>query len=110
MIAKGQLPDSNYYAVIFSSEKSENLDGYLEMDELTMKLASEQKGYLGHESLSNGNKTIFISYWENMESIQTWRGNATHQMAKSKAGQWYKRYFSQICLVKQSHLYENDAD
>lgn len=109
MINKGQLPDSDYYAVLFSSEKSENLEGYSEMDELTMTLASEQKGYLGFESLSNGNKTIFVSYWESMEDIQLWRENATHRMAKSKAGQWYKRYLSQICLVKQSHLFEGHS-
>jgi heme-degrading monooxygenase HmoA len=107
MITKEQLPDTGFYAVIFSSEKSSNLEGYSEMDALTMNLAMEQKGYLGFESLSNENKTIFISYWKDMDSIQTWRLNATHQMAKSKAGQWYKRYLSQICLVKQSHLFEN---
>jgi len=106
MILKDQLKDSGYYAVIFSSEKSGDLEGYAEMDELTMKLASEQKGYLGFESLSNANKTIFISYWENMNAIQAWRVNVTHQMAKSKARLWYKRYLSQICLVNQSHYFE----
>jgi len=106
MIEKEQLPDSGFYAVIFSSEKSENLEGYKQMDELTMKLATEQKGYLGYESLSNENKTIFISYWTDMASIQSWRVNATHQMAKSKAAQWYKRYLSQICEVKHSRLFE----
>ncbi len=107
MIVKEQLPKEGYYAVIFSSEKSENLEGYSAMDEITMQLAAEQKGYLGYESLSNGNKTIFISYWANMESIQTWRDNTTHQMAKSQANRWYKRYLSQICLVKHSHLFEH---
>ncbi len=106
MISKGQLPDAGFYAVIFSSEKGEELDGYAVMDETTMKLASEQKGYLGYESLSNANKTIFISYWESKEAIDAWRINATHQMAKAKAAKWYKRYLSQICLVNQSHLFE----
>lgn len=108
MISKTQLPESGFYAVIFSSEKSENLQGYAEMDEMTMKLASEQKGYLGFESVSNGNKTIFISYWENQQAIQEWRTHATHQMAKSNAKLWYNRYLSQICLVNQSHLFEKE--
>lgn len=43
----------DYYAVIFSSAKSDDLDGYAEMDELTMKLAQEQKGFLGYESCAN---------------------------------------------------------
>ena len=109
MITKSQLPDSGFYAVIFSSEKSEKREGYAEMDELTMKLASEQKGYLGYESLSNENKTIFISYWESMEAIKVWRENSTHLMAKSKASLWYKRYLSQICLVNQSRFFEQEG-
>jgi heme-degrading monooxygenase HmoA len=102
------LPKNNFYAVIFSSTKSENLDGYAEMDETTMKLAQEQPGYLGYESVANDNKSIFISYWKNKEAIENWRQHATHKMAKSQAKNWYKRYLSQICLVESSHLFEQD--
>ncbi len=99
-------PQKDYYAVIFSSTKSDDLEGYEEMDELTMKLAQEQNGFLGYESNSNGNKGIFISYWQSMEDIRVWRSNMTHLQAKSNAKQWYKRYLSQICKVESSHLYE----
>jgi heme-degrading monooxygenase HmoA len=97
------LPRSNYYAVIFCSTKQEQRDGYAEMDELTMKLAHEQEGFLGYESVNNGNTGIFISYWENKEAIEKWRINTTHKMAKDQAKNWYKRYLSQICLVESSH-------
>ncbi|MCU0360137.1 MAG: antibiotic biosynthesis monooxygenase [Bacteroidia bacterium] len=107
MISKDQLPDSDFYAVIFSSEKTNTLEGYVEMDELTMNLVKEQSGYLGFESLSNANKTIFISYWDSLESIQAWRIHSTHQMAKAQAKKWYKRYLSQICLVKRNHYFEH---
>lgn len=106
MITKEQLPQSGFYAVIFASEKSENLEGYAEMDEQTMQLASRQEGYLGYETVINANKTIFISYWKDLEAIHNWRINALHKMAKSKAEQWYKRYLSQICRVEQHHLFE----
>lgn len=106
MITKNQLPGSGFYAVIFSSEKSDDLKDYAEMDEITMKLAAEQRGYLGFESLSNGNKTIFISYWEDMKAIEIWRENSTHKMAKAQAIRWYSRYLSQICEVKQHRLFE----
>lgn len=99
-------PQNNYYAVIFASTKSDNLDGYAEMDELTMQLAQEQPGFLGYESVNNGNTGIFISYWESMDAINGWRQNSTHLMAKAKGEQWYKRYLSQICKVKHSHLVE----
>lgn len=100
------LPKSNYYAVIFSSTKEEKREGYDEMDELTMTLAQQQEGFLGYESVSNGNKGIFISYWQSKEAIEAWRINATHKMAKDQAKTWYKRYLSQICLVESSHEFE----
>jgi heme-degrading monooxygenase HmoA len=100
------LPKSNFYAVIFSSTKSDDLEGYAEMDEKTLALAQQQPGYLGYESVNHQNSGIFISYWESREAIENWRKNATHQMAKSNAGKWYKRYLSQVCLVESSFLLE----
>lgn len=99
-------PQNNYYAVIFSSTKSDNLNGYEEMDEATMRLAQQQPGFLGYESVNKGNTGIFISYWETMDAINGWRQNSTHLLAKAKAEQWYLRYLSQICKVEHSHLFE----
>lgn len=103
---KKSPPEKDYYAVIFSSTKSDNLEGYAEMDELTLKLAQEQTGFLGYESVNNNNTGIFISYWESMDAINNWRKNTTHLMAKSRANDWYKRYLSQICKVENSRLFE----
>lgn len=100
-------PEKDYYAVIFSSVKSDDMAGYKEMDELTMKLATEQNGFLGYENVSNSNKSIFISYWETMDDINNWRINSTHLLAKSNAKTWYARYLSQICKVEYSKLYQN---
>lgn len=98
-------PVKDYYAVIFSSIKSDNLEGYMEMDALTMQLAQEQEGFLGFETCNNGKQGIFISYWQNMEAISKWRQNMTHIEAKNNANQWYKRYLSQICKVESSYLF-----
>lgn len=103
---KKSPPSTGYYAVIFSSEKSDDLEGYEEMDALTMELAQQQPGFLGYESVASGKQSIFISYWENMDAIHTWRGNMTHLAAKSNARLWYRRYLSQICRVEHSHVYE----
>ena len=101
-------PAKDYYAVIFSSTKTDNLEGYLEMDALTMQLAQEQEGFLGFESCNNGNKGIFISYWKSMEAISQWKQNMIHIQAKNNAVKWYKRYLSQICKVESSHLFVNE--
>lgn len=95
-------PTTDFYAVIFSSTKSNDLEGYEEMDNITMELAQQQQGFLGYESVANGNKSIFISYWKDAESIDTWRKNMTHIQAKSNAEKWYARYLTQICKVEKS--------
>ncbi len=104
------MPTSNFYAVIFSSIKSEDLDGYKEMDELTMQLAQQQPGFLGYESVNFNNKGIFISYWRTKEDIANWRKNATHLMAKSQAKKWYNRYLTQICFVENSHEFNSELN
>jgi heme-degrading monooxygenase HmoA len=102
------LPKSNYYAVIFSSTKEEMREGFDEMDELTLKLAQQQPGYLGYESVGSGLKGIFISYWESKEAIDNWRKNATHKLAKDQARNWYTRFLSQICFVESSHEFNKE--
>lgn len=97
-----QFPAGPFYAVIFVSEKSDDLEGYAEMDEKALELASQQPGYLGYVTVSNGNHGIFISYWESREHIERWKHNATHALAKSQARKWYKRYLSQVCKVEHS--------
>lgn len=99
------LPEKDFYAVIFSSTKGGELDGYAEMDQQTMALAQQQPGYLGYESLTKEDRTIFISYWEDKQSIDLWRENSIHRIAKENARKWYKRYLSQICKVERSHLF-----
>lgn len=100
------IPNQDYYAVIFSSVKFEQVNGYAEMDEQAMSLAIQQPGYLGYESVSNQNRSIFISYWESLEAIDRWAENSVHRLAKSQAKNWYKRYLSQICVVQRSMHFE----
>jgi len=106
MWLNGKPPDKDYYAVIFSSTKSADLDGYKETDDLMMDLAQKQQGFLGYESAGDLKNGIFVSYWESMEAIEAWRKNALHMKAKSNAGKWYDRYLSQICKVEHTHLFE----
>lgn len=101
---KTEIPNRDYYAVIFCSTKSANLENYKETDEKIMKMAIEQDGFLGYESAGDLEAGIFISYWENMESIQKWRNNSDHILAKkSGIDKWYDRFLSQICKVEHSH-------
>jgi heme-degrading monooxygenase HmoA len=97
------FPDPPYYAVIFVSTRSKNLDGYAAMDESTIEKVKTLDGFLGYENINNGDNGIFISYWESMETINQWRNDAMHLDAKQKGqGMWYDRFLSQICKVEHS--------
>lgn len=76
------------------------------MDVRMMELAQQQPGYLGYSSLSKPDGGIFISYWQDEESIQKWRVNGEHGNAKSKAQKWYSYYHSMISKVESSHIFE----
>ena len=106
MWLKGTPPEKDYYAVIFSSTKEDDLTGYYELDNKLMDLAQEQPGFLGWENVKNGNQSIFISYWQDMASINLWRTDSIHLTAKSSAGKWYKRYLNQICRVEHTKFFE----
>ena len=96
--------EAPYYAVIFSYQRSNNLEGYQEMDDATLDLVKTMPGFLGHEVTGNSSEhAIFISYWKDMASIEHWKKNDLHKRAKEKGKtQWYQWYHSQICKVERS--------
>jgi heme-degrading monooxygenase HmoA len=105
MLDKKLLTKKDYYAVIFISERSEKLEGYKEMDELTIQLAQQQKGFIGFENIKSENKGIFISYWESLDAINSWKNNEVHLAAKKMGKEkWYDSVISQICKVEHTYI------
>lgn len=56
-----KTPPAPYYAVIFSSLRTDGDYGYGDMATKMAELAQQQSGYLGHESVREG-LGITISY------------------------------------------------
>ena len=103
-----QTPKPPYYAVIFTSTRTEGDNGYAEMGEKMFELAKQQPGYLGYESARDG-LGITVSYWESLEAIKNWKNVAEHLKAQSKGiKQWYKAYKTRICLVERDYGFEKD--
>lgn len=99
-------PATPFYAVIFISQKDDDREGYDEMDDLLMKEAQKQPGYLGYSTSSNPEGGIFISYWESEEAIENWRNHTTHKEAKSTAyKKWYCYWHSMITKVESSRFF-----
>lgn len=98
-----QTPKPPYYAVIFTSLRTEVDSGYESTANRMVELAQQQPGYLGHESARN-DIGITISYWENLEAIKNWKMNAEHLVAQQKGREeWYQNYKTRICLVEKDY-------
>ncbi len=101
-------PKRPYYAVIFSSQRTEGDQGYGEMAERMGRLAAEQPGFLGVESARDGaGFGITVSYWESLEAIRNWKQQEEHKVAQQKGKEvWYNRYITRICKVERDYSME----
>lgn len=103
MIAK--TPQPPYYAVIFTSQLSEDHEGYSEMAEKMEVLAKKQPGYLGFESARAG-IGISVSYWKDLESIRDWKQQAEHLFAQKLGREkWYGSYHIRIAKVERDYSF-----
>lgn len=92
-----------YYAVIFTTIVTENLEGYIETAERMEELAKLQKGYLGIES-ARSEVGITVSYWQNLEAIISWKNNIEHTEARNLGREkWYKQYQLRISKVEREY-------
>jgi len=101
-------PAAPYYAVIFTSLRTEGDNGYGEMAEAMVNLASQQPGFLGIES-AREDLGITVSYWESPEAIANWKRNTDHLVAqrRGRAG-WYEHYKVRICRVERDYAFHRE--
>jgi len=101
-----QTPKPPYYAVIFTSIRTDVDDGYGDMATLMVELAEQQDGYLGMETARN-EVGITVSYWRDLESIRKWKEHTDHKIAQEKGRtDWYSHYKTRIALVERDYFYE----
>ena len=98
-----KTPEPPYYAVIFSSHRTSDPDGYAETARRMFELAAEQPGFLGIESVRE-DLGITVSYWSDLESIRRWSEHAEHREAqKTGKEKWYSAYKTRIALVERDY-------
>jgi len=98
-------PEPPYYAVIFTSTRTEGDRGYGQMAEKMVKLAAQQPGFLGVESVRDASGLgITVSYWESEDAIARWKADAEHQAAQ-EAGKkvWYGDYILRVARVERAY-------
>ncbi|WP_445749370.1 antibiotic biosynthesis monooxygenase family protein [Polaribacter sp.] len=99
-------PKLPYYAVIFSSIKTNESADYSEMADLMVQLAQQQDGFLGIESARN-ELGITVSYWRDLDSIKKWKENTDHSIARERGRkEWYQTFKTRIALVERDYSFE----
>ncbi|HEY5910352.1 MAG TPA: antibiotic biosynthesis monooxygenase [Verrucomicrobiae bacterium] len=100
-----QTPEPPYYAVIFSSQRTDGDRGYGQMAERMMDLASKQPGFLGAESVRGADGFgITVSYWTSEETIAAWKAHAEHRPAQDAGKRiWYADYQLRVAKVERAH-------
>lgn len=105
MIANTPAPP--YFAVIFTSVRTENDNGYEAMANRMVELGTAMPGFLGIESARN-DIGITVSYWDSLENIRYWKQQAEHIIAQQKGrSDWYKAYKTRICKVERDYGFES---
>lgn len=96
-------PSPPYYAVIFTSLRTDGDHGYAEMAGKMVALAAVQPGFLGIES-AREDLGITVSYWTDLESIKQWKSNAEHLIAQQLGHEkWYSSFKTRIAKVERDY-------
>jgi len=100
-----KTPQPPYYAVIFTSQRTDADKGYGSTAERMLELAAQQPGYLGVESVRDGSGLgITVSYWESEQAIAHWRADAEHKIARETGRkQWYSHYELRVAKVERAY-------
>ena len=103
-------PEPPYYAVIFTSLRTEVEDGYGPTAERMLQLAAGQPGFLGAES-AREEVGITVSYWESPEAIRAWKMHAEHVLARERGRRdWYRAYKTRVCRVERDYGFEAGSE
>jgi heme-degrading monooxygenase HmoA len=107
MYGNEKKPQPPYYAVIFTSQRTDGDNEYGKMAQAMEELASKQQGFLGIESARDNELGITVSYWESIEDINSWKQNSSHKVAQEKGKlEWYKNYNVRVCKVERDYSFE----
>ena len=98
-----QTPAPPYYAVIFSSVRTEGDHGYADMADRMVALAAQQAGFLGIES-AREELGITVSYWTDLAAIAAWKADVDH-LAAQRLGHslWYSAFKTRIAKVERDY-------
>jgi heme-degrading monooxygenase HmoA len=100
-----KTPEPPYYAVVFTSQRTEGDQGYGAMAQAMFDLALQQPGCLGAESARGENGFgITVAYFTDEAAIQAWQQNSKHLVAQRLGKErWYTHYELRIAKVERAY-------
>ena len=98
-------PQPPYYAVIFTSQRTDGDHGYEAMAIAMFELAQRQPGCLGAESARGPDGLgITVSYFADEASIRAWKQEARHLVAQRLGKErWYSHYEMRVAKVERAY-------
>ena len=100
------FPTPPYVAVLFTSlQTGADAVGYADMADRMDRLAAEQPGYVGIESVHDASGFgITISYWATEADAVAWKQIADHLGAQQMGRErWYERYIVRVASVTRQY-------
>ncbi len=112
VVGFAKLPQPPYYAVIFSSRRSDRDEaGYAAMAQRMAELVSSQPGFLGAESTRGADGFgITVAYFDSEDAIRGWRQNAEHAAARAQGrSDWYEHFEVRVARVERAYGWDRDG-
>jgi heme-degrading monooxygenase HmoA len=106
-------PEPPYWAVIFTSRRCADpaaTADYGKTADRMLKLAAQQPGYLGVETVEEGGVSITVSYWADEAAIGAWRRDADHAFAQYEGRtRWYDAYELRVAKVERARSFVREG-
>jgi heme-degrading monooxygenase HmoA len=98
-------PEPPYYAVIFTSQRTDSDLGYEAAAQRMAELAAQQSGYLGIESTRDeAGLGITVSYFKTLQDIAAWRSQGEHAAVRDQGrAKWYSHYELRVAKVERAY-------
>ena len=97
-----KTPEPPYYAVIFTSVRTEGDNGYAEAAKRIFEIARQQPGFIGNEA-ARQDVGISVSYWESLEAIRAWKEHPEHRKVQEMESVWYDESRIRVCKVERDY-------
>jgi heme-degrading monooxygenase HmoA len=101
-----KTPKPPYYAVIFSSQRTDHGEAdYEAAAERMFEVVQQQPGFLGAESTRDAEGFgITVAYFDSAENILRWRNHTEHAAVRERGKrEWYEHFELRVAKVERAY-------